>query len=420
MQHALAISEKVRAAITGNSGKMANDAVDRGSITGVPIHQMTGAFKNGQGASTLQNKGAAPLQVGTEGIRKDSAILSSSSSILMNRKLDMEIRGIATSDIDGDGKLDMVVMDDHTISFFIFNNNNLLKTGEYKGPHYNKNISIDALDANGNGRAELFITSFGKNSYLKSYIIEWNGRGFEPLVKDAEWYFRVVAFDGKSQLIGQQRGHDEVFSGAIYSLDLSGNKIVRREKMATGNFEIFGFTPVYSADVKTKNSADVGNARYITWFDRSGFLNLGDGRGGREWKSGESLGSTAIFVEQDKGRDNLKERVYVNNRVVAEDIDNDGITEIITVNNSDVAKGYLSGYRKFNHGNIQIMAWKNGSMVDIWKGNPATGYISDFNVMDMDGDSYPEIIYSVVMDTGIVINKAHSTIFIEKIVDRQK
>ncbi len=408
MQQASTISEKVRAAITGNSGKIGNEESSR-------------AIMNSHFAEQpLQDKiPAAPLKVITEQIQPvaATAISSFGSSTLLIQKLDMEIRGIATSDIDGDGKLDMAVMDNHRISFFTFANNTLVKQGVYDGKYYNSNISIDAFDTNGNGKNELFVTSIGKNNYLKSYIIEWNGREFKPLAEDSEWYFKVVAFHGKDRLIGQQRGHDEVFGSAIYQLEFSGNKIIQQEKIAAGNFAIFGFSPLQK---KKSGNSNIMESDSCLWFDKSGFLNLGDARGIIEWKSGQSLGSTALFIEQDKGRDNLKERTYINNRVVTGDINSDGVVEIITVSNSDVAKGYLSGYKKFNQGNIQVMAWKNGLIDDLWKGNPVTGYISDFNVIDMDGDTYPEIVYSVVMDKGVVMSNANSTVFIEKIVARHK
>ncbi len=429
MQHASSISEEVKASITGKTSytaeKSSSGTLPLLSTQAAPaksanaaINQNPPLSQNQAAEPQFENKGGAPLKSGANLLQKESIIPSSGSSILLNRKFNMEIRGIATADIDGDGRLDIAFMDAHTVSFFIFENNALVKKGEYNGAYYNNNIALDSIDSNGNGRSELFITSIGKNNYLKSYVLEWNGREIEPIVKDSEWYFRVVALNGKNSLIGQQRGHDELFSGAIHTLDLSANKILKREKIAIssykGTLEIFGFAHVPSAS--TSNTV----TSLYTWFDNSGVLNLGDNNGNKEWKSPQSFGSTALFIEQDMGRDNLKERIYINSRVFAADIDNDGTTEIITVNNSDVAKGYLSGYRKFNQGYIKIMAWKNGSMVDIWQGNPVTGYISDFNIMDMDGDGYPELIYAAITDTGIVMNKAHSTVFIEKIIDRQK
>ncbi|MBF0233761.1 MAG: VCBS repeat-containing protein [Desulfamplus sp.] len=432
MNHALAISEKARAAINGQSsgyiGTNSNNVVDssgKNTLAGGQVVINTNNNQTAQDGSALpidsmkgvsQSSKSESIQSGISSASKGMIMSHSDSPVLMSRKLNMEIIGMATADIDGDGKIDFTVIDDHTVSFFVFSNNTLVKKGEYKSEYYNRNIAIDAVDSNNNGRSELFVTAVGKNNYLKSYVLEWNGREFEPIAKDADWYFRVVNYDGKAKLIGQKRGHDEPFSDSIYALSVSGNSIAKLDKIDAANSEIFGFSPA-----KVQIDGNMGsNGRYFIWLDRSGFLNLGDDRGTREWKSTRSFGSTAQFIEQDMGKNQLKTRTYINHRVIVADINHDGIEEIITVNNEDVAKGYLSGYRKFTSGNINVMAWKSGSMVDLLHTNSSTGYISDFNVIDMDGDGYPEIIYSVVAETGLVMNKTHSTVFIQKIVSQSK
>lgn len=422
MNHATAIAEKVRSIIINGQDQAGGVEIKSGNaqVNQTVINAVGNkVVKNGSSVfldpvgGVLKNKPLALSSRADKEISQKGVIMTPSESpVLLSRKIDMEIRGIATADIDGDNRLDFIVIDDHTLTFFIFSNNTLVKKGEYKSEYYNRNISLNTIDINKDGKSELFITSIGKNNYLKSYVLEWDGREFKALVKDADWYFNVVNIDNKARLVGQKRGHDEVFAGAIYSLDLKDSTVIKQEQIDSGNCEIFGFSPFRSLSNSTMNE----NTRYFAWFDRAGFLNLGDDRGAREWKSPQSLGSTPLFIEMDRGRDQLKERIYINSRVAVADINKDGVDEIVTVNNSDVAKGYLAGYRKFTQGKIQIMAWKDAAMSDLWVGNSASGYISDFNVMDMDGDNYPEIIYSVVAETGLVMNKIHSTVFIQKIV----
>ncbi|MBF0243531.1 MAG: hypothetical protein HQK64_13785 [Desulfamplus sp.] len=429
MKQASAISEKVKLAITGKSSGADNLTSNQFAANTDNIN-----------AAAPNNLSAGAVTLPTNSLKGDRLgkgifLPFSADSNLLNQKLDMEIRGVATADIDGDGLLDLAVMDKQNISFFNLSNSKsdsnsnkitIIKKGTYTGKYYNSNIAIDSIDANSNGRSELFITAIGKNNHLKSYIIELNQRGFEPILEDVDWYFRALSTFNKSanyhsniELIGQQSGHDETFAGKIYSLNLSGNRVIKNGEIATPNlnknFNLFGFAQLSEATTNSPNSL---SSQKIAWFDRSGFLNIGDTQGRKEWKSPQSFGSTALFIEEHKGGDNLKERLYINSRIIAADIDNDGVCEIITVNNSDVAKGYLSGFRKFNKGQIQIMKWSNGSMIDVWSGSSVAGYISDFNLIDINNDGYPELIYSAVGDSGFM-NKSHSTIFVDKILTSQ-
>ncbi|MBF0199846.1 MAG: hypothetical protein HQK66_00755 [Desulfamplus sp.] len=425
MRHASVISGKIKVSLLqdpsppappGDTGVLDIGAVDKGGMETGPIDPgsiRTGPIDPGSIRTGPIDPGSVrtgPIDPGSvrTGSIKPWHIDPAGTGIFQSRSLDMAARGMAVADIDASGVLDIVLMDDRKIRFFIFQQNRLIMKGEYMAPRYIENIALDTFDSNGNGRSEIWVSAVGRNNRVRSYVLEWDGIQFKPLVKDGDFYVRVLPFDGKKMPAGQKRGIDNIFMGSVMAVGLDGKSVVGKEKLFPAPFRIFGTARGKFHGTGSEN---------LLWFDEYGFLLMG--RENREtiWKSQASLGSTAVFLEQGRGANELKEKIYISQRLCLEDIDGDGIDEIITFSNSDMARGFLAGYRKFNTGNIEIFQWTPGGLESLARGNPVNGYIADIAVKDMNGDSSMDIVYCVVTSVGTLPPRYHTKIFVEKMTN---
>ena len=78
-------------------------------------------------------------------------------------------------------------------------------------------------------------------------------------------------------------------------------------------------------------------------------------------------------------------------------------SKAFVVKNSEVGGGTFGRYKKFKEGRIDIMAWNGISMAPVFQTTPVQGWISDFDIADLDGDGEDELIVSAVTRTKLAI-----------------
>ena len=87
--------------------------------------------------------------------------------------------------------------------------------------------------------------------------------------------------------------------------------------------------------------------------------------------------------------------------MIAADLDGDGNVEVVTVHNRDAARGFVERFRKYTRGRVIALRWNQVNMKEIWTGEEISGYISDFSVVDLNGDGRLEAVYAMVVSTGL-------------------
>ena len=89
------------------------------------------------------------------------------------------INALAVGDVDGDGKNETIVAAPHSVIIFRSEGGPFRKLAEVEESN-NKNIyGLDAADINGNGYAEIFVTSFNaEKNVVNSFILEFDGQNF--------------------------------------------------------------------------------------------------------------------------------------------------------------------------------------------------------------------------------------------------
>ena len=198
---------------------------------------------------------------------------------------------IAIGDVDGNGEKEMVVSDGTNLRIYDIKEKPLEKWF-IKGGSHERHLSIDILDLNNNGRAEIFVTSFiPGNGAMSSYVLEYDpSEGYKKIWDKAPYFFRVT---GKSLLM-QKFTSFGIFSGPVFEgIWKDGNYQADKPLELPKGVNIYGFA---FTDWKKDGR------RQIISFDDKGYLNLYM-NGQSIWKSKETYGEFPLSF--NKGASSL-------------------------------------------------------------------------------------------------------------------
>ncbi|MBW1841976.1 MAG: VCBS repeat-containing protein, partial [Deltaproteobacteria bacterium] len=271
------------------------------------------------------------------------------------------IKGFAMGDVDGDGKIEAVLISNSEILIFRYEGDRFLKIKEIPGEKGVEFIAVDVADIKTDGRAEIFVTAHRSSgdigrgmtqsqsfSSLDSFVLEWNGQDFVPISTGTNWFYRVYVHPQRGTLLlGQSAGGTQIFRPGVHELAWSGGNYVSQGKNASlpGNATVFGLA---QGDLTNTGSTAA------LMFDDEDRLRLFTFSGDQEWKSRERYGGSESFFivpREIEGGVSVKdpgERRYLSARIIAADLNKDGKTEVVVVKNQALTGRYFDRYRRYN------------------------------------------------------------------------
>ena len=339
----------------------------------------------------------------------------------------IEIKGFAIGDVDGDTKNEAVFISGKKIFIYRYANRRFTKIAEIQGPRPDSLagidigkspdtfIGVDVADINANGTAEIFVTSLSENNRLRSFVLEWDGTEFKTLTKDENWYYRAIktSKEGLPILLGQKGGYSDSFSGPVYILGWDRVRYVSEDKQSLPKWvKIYGLT---YGDVLNQGQDSVVAIR------KNDTLSILDKDGQEAWTSSETYGGSNIFLlspadmkaKKKEGRlddPTAFKGLYLQQRIFVTDLDQDKKNEVIAVKNHDVSRGLFHRARKFTKGHFEALIWDNVGLRRIWQTRKFTGYISDYDIGDLDNDGADELVFAVMAASDSPIADAKSYI----------
>jgi TolB-like protein len=333
-----------------------------------------------------------------------------------SQTLDFGVKGLDIGDVNGDKKNEMVIMDEHNLYVFKYDGDKLtyMPPKIETGSAYNL-LTLDVADVNRNGVAEIIVTAVIGDK-LRSFILEFEEGKFKKITEQADWYFRVLEHpkDGLI-LIGQRMGDvvtdsDSAFSGPVYRFVWKKHSFDKGPKMPfPKGTTIFGLA---MGDIRGKGKSD------LIAIEDSGQLRIMSSDKDKNdkkssWTSGENYGGTINFYDNEakkklweatKALGTTNWRVYIPGRILIKDLDGDGSNEVIVNKNISPAMALADKARIFKKGEIHDLVWDGGTLITNWKTKEINGYISDFQIKDVDNDGNEEMVVSV-MDLGKILDR---------------
>ncbi|MCK4729359.1 MAG: VCBS repeat-containing protein, partial [Desulfobacterales bacterium] len=358
-------------------------------------------------AKALRAKPAPAAASGFEEVSEVAPVDTASAGFWKSRNFKLFIKGLALGDVDGDGKTEVVFISDRRIYVHRFENMTFLKIKEVSGKRYQKFIGVDVADINGNGRAEIFVTSLkGAGQRLDSFVMEWDGNGLAPISQKDSWYYRVIDMPKRGHvLLGQKRLMDDPFVPGVYQLTWRDGEYRQQEPLTLPRgINIFGFA---LGDVMNNGQ------QMIVAFDKGDHIRIFSLSGNEEWKSDKPHGGSMNYLEfssQAGGSDT--DRLYLPQRIFIRDLDRDGKNEVIVASNQGSLGRLFARFRRFTSGHVASLSWGPLGLTLTRQTPKISGHISDYAIGDFDNDGRDEVIVAQVAKQGTAVTSAKSAIIV--------
>jgi len=308
-----------------------------------------------------------------------------------------EIIGMASGDVDGDNKNEVVVIYDHGIEILKDNLDGKLKSvKKIEDGHYMNIIGVDTADINHNGTAEIFISRVHpETGYVKSYVLEYDGTDYKKRGGILPWYLRVVkGGNGDDILYGQKSGKSGPYKGRnVFRVTWQNNAYVPGEKVSVPK----GFSVLSLA----AGNLIGGKGMSALFTDKQGRLTIFDEMGKVEWSGDDAYGGSMLyytFVEKDEFVKDVSEGrgAYFQPRNIIFDMDSDGKKDVIVIKNNNARTELFGQLRKFKSGSIEVLKWNEMGLSSENTPKKIPGQITDMAVGNYDNNSRKELIVAII------------------------
>jgi len=326
---------------------------------------------------------AAPAQTPGDAFVK----LNDETGAWRSRPLSFDVRGMALADVDGDGRNEIVFLDDHIVYVYRYDKQNLVELERWEAPKAADCLTVDAADLNGNGRAEIYVTAL-RNKKLASFVLELTGTKLVKLVDGIDYFLRVVDYPGQGKvLVGQRMDRDAPYRPGICRLSWQGKTLQPGEVYTEEvRFTVYNWQPV-------AQESGVG----CLSIQSDDLLHL-YAAGAEEWRSQDYYAGSRLYFDlfSRKVSNDEPQREYLPQRVLSID----GGRLIAGVANKGFISRWLKTYKDYAGGEVRLLTWNPQGLNEAWASRPIDGYIADIAAGDLDGDGALELLAAVSMKSS--------------------
>ena len=326
------------------------------------------------------------------------------SARMRSQSLPFAAVGMIVADVTGDGKNEIVILDDHKVLVFAWGSDNMKPIGTYDLPKGDDALSIRSIDLNGDKTEELIINMLDPEQSLpRGHILSFKGKQFTEIARNIPYYMNVVKLpaDFSPVLVGQRGDSSRIFSPAgIHQLALNGNAVVESGKLnlpKEANAINFAWIPSGPKGDGNKLVVLTKDEKIAVFTDKLARMATTDDK-----YSGSALGIDNQRNMPGLGKDRKlnPDQYYVPLRMMPVDIEKRGEYTLLVNKPISVSAQYFDRYRFYPEGEVHDLFWDGVGMSLLWKTRRIKGSVVDFTVADVANDGSLALVVCINTHPG--------------------
>lgn len=368
-----------------------------------------GSVKSALGISTEKREPAGPA----EGKTAFGVLLTAEETLDKGKQgpvqeFKVNIRSLDVGDVDGDGKKEVVFVDEKTVYIYKRIQRSLRLFKQVKGKWATNYVWVSLGDMNRNGRDEIYVSN-PEGLGISSFVLEWDGQAFKKIAGRQPWFFRVVEIPGRGKtLLGQKRDARLHFQGAIHLLQPENGGYV-----STGTLNLDASATVLNVALFRPEET---SGLHSVVLNKNDYLTLYNPNNKRLWTSKDHFGGAYSFIAMDSGdyTPGSEARYYLPAPLYTTDLDEDGRPEIMVCRNTATLTSRFAGrYRSYSGGEVTFLVWNQAGLSMKWKTGDISGCVTGYRVVDFDGDGRKQLVIASVLSAGeSVLSAAQSRMIV--------
>lgn len=308
---------------------------------------------------------------------------------------------LAVGDILGEGRREVLLSDGRGLALYRWEEAGLAWKWNEEGKGGRRILDVQAGDVDGDGRAEVLVTSVDRGS-VRTEVRVWQGEKLDVVGAAEGLYVRVARRPGTGTAIfGQRAGVGEVVAGRVEEYRWRNGAFERIDGSALpSQVGIFGLT-----------LASTGGRDALLSPDRGGYLNSYVPEGKGRWRSARPYGGYPLRVSAAElfGAAFLDDALFeeearaFQGRVVAEEAGR-GLRVFVPRNFTDTGL-VMPRQRILGQGEIVVLEGAPTDLEEVRRTRAFDGYVADVAGADVDGDGRLEILFLVNRRSGYLLGE---------------
>jgi len=308
--------------------------------------------------------------------------------------------GMAIGDVVGDGKNQVVLMGEHDIQVFRFNNGQLAPVAQCQTSPGVLQIKINILAQEGADRRGLIVVTGYRDREPRSSIYRVESGKIVPVATNLKYYLNVVNVppDYKPTLVATKGEDKNVFQNGVYKAKLNGSSLEIGSELplpTKTNALNFAYLP------------EAGGYKIIV-ADLNDRLNIYTGNKELQTRSEDKYCGSGIGLAYDElmpsmyhpTADDLESFYYVPLRILPVDLAGNGKYDILVSKNISIASMVFENFRAFTQGEVHSMYWDGVGLNLQWKTRRIKGTITDYALADFDNSGKKSLVISINTTPG--------------------